>query len=43
MSFGWIDFSEEDKRKALNAINSMNEPVSIDELGYGRIRDFFAE
>ena len=43
MAFGWIDFSEEDKRKALNAINSMNEPGSIDELGYGRIRDFFAD
>ena len=43
MAFGWIDFSEEDKRKALNAIHAITESGTVDELGFGRIRDFFSD
>lgn len=43
MAFGWIDFSEEDKRRALNAIHAITEKGTVDELGFGRIRDFFSE
>ncbi len=42
MQLGWIDFSKEDKSNALNIINSLNEPGVLDELGFGILRNAFA-
>ena len=42
MQIGWIDFSKQDKSKALNVIQSLNEPGVLDELGFGIIRNAFA-
>ena len=42
MQLGWIDFSKEDKSNAMNIIHSLNEPGVLDELGFGVIRNAFA-
>lgn len=42
MQLGWIDFSKEDKSNAMNIIHSLNEPGVLDELGFGAIRNAFA-
>ena len=42
MELGWIDFSQEDKRKALNILAMLRESGAVDELGLGVIRDAFA-
>lgn len=42
MNFGWIDFSKEDKNNAINIINSMKDKGVLDELGFGSIRQAFA-
>lgn len=42
MQLGWIDFSKEDRQKALDAINLLSEQGAVDELGIGIIRDAFA-
>lgn len=42
MQFGWIDFSKEDKKNAINIINLMKEKGVLDELGLGAIRQAFA-
>ena len=42
MQIGWIDFSKQDKSNALNVIQSLNEPGVLDELGFGIIRNAFA-
>ncbi len=39
---GWIDFSEDDLRKAREYLNSL-ESGTIDELGFGIMRDGFSE
>ena len=39
---GWIDFSEKDRKKALDVIHLLQEPGAVDELGFGRVRDAFA-
>lgn len=41
--FGWLDYSEEEKRKMLDAINLWKEKETRDELGLGVIRDTFAD
>jgi len=43
LKLGWIDFSKEDRNKALNVINLLSEPGSIDELGVGVIRDSYSD
>ncbi|WP_295683995.1 DUF6361 family protein [uncultured Fibrobacter sp.] len=43
MQIGWIDFSNNDRKKSLNVIRLLEEPGAIDELGIGRIRDAFAD
>ena len=42
MQLGWIDFSKEDRQKALDVINLLSEQGAVDELGIGIIRDAFA-
>ena len=42
MQLGWIDFSKEDRQKALDVINFLSEQRAVDELGIGIIRDAFA-
>jgi len=37
MQLGWIDFSKEDRQKALDVINILSEQGSVDELGVGTI------
>jgi len=42
MQLGWIDFSKEDKSNALNVINSLRDKGVLDELGFGVLRQAFA-
>ena len=42
MQLGWIDFSKEDRQKALDVINLLSEQGAVDELGIGIVRDAFA-
>lgn len=42
MQLGWIDFSQEDRKKVLDVINLLQEPGAVDEIGIGLIRDAFA-
>lgn len=42
MQLGWIDFSKEDKSNALNIINSLKDKGVLDELGFGILRQAFA-
>ena len=43
MSLGWIDFSNDERNKVLNVIHLLDEPVAVDELGIGAVRDAFAD
>jgi hypothetical protein len=42
-TFAWLDFSEKDRRRALDAISLLNGPDTRDELGVGTIRDALAD
>ncbi|MFT3714071.1 MAG: DUF6361 family protein [Archangium sp.] len=42
-SFSWIDNSEADRRRVLEALQSLQEQGTVDELGLGTIRDGFAD
>lgn len=42
MQIGWIDFTREDRKKALTILQTLQEEGAIDELGIGVIRDAFA-
>ncbi len=42
MELGWIDFSKEDRKKALDVINLLTESGAVDELGIGIVRDAFS-
>lgn len=42
MEIGWIDFSHEDRKKALAILQTLQEEGAVDELGIGVIRDAFA-
>ena len=33
----WIDFSKEDRQKALDVINLLSEQETVDELGIGTV------
>ena len=39
---GWIDFSEKDRKKAIDVIHLLQEQGAVDELGIGIVRDAFA-
>jgi hypothetical protein len=42
-SFGWLDYSEHDRQKALDVIDLFREQDTRDELGLATIRDGFAD
>ncbi len=42
MHLGWIDFSDKDRRKALDIIHLLEGQGAVDELGIGTLRDAFA-
>lgn len=42
MQLGWIDFSNDDKKNALNMLAMLRESGAVDELGLGIVRDAFA-
>jgi hypothetical protein len=42
-SLSWMDFSEEERRQALDLIDQLNESDTRDELGIGTIRDALAD
>ncbi len=42
MKIGWIDFSKEDRNKALNVMALLREKRAVDEIGIGIVRDAFA-
>lgn len=39
---GWVDFTEEDQKRAQDYLRSLSEGT-LDELGFGIIRDAFAD
>ncbi len=41
--FSWLDYSEQDRQKMLDAIELFGERTTRDELGIGVVRDTFAE
>ena len=41
--FGWVDFSDEERRRASEVMNLVRYPGTIDELGFGVLRDAFAD
>ena len=43
MKIGWIDFAREDRAKAMDALHRLQDPMAVDELGIGIIRDAFAD
>ncbi len=43
MQIGWIDFSDTDRKKALNVIALLNDEGAVDEIGIGIVRDAFAD
>ena len=42
MKFGWVDFSKEDKTNAISIIQTLENPGVLDELGFGVLRNAFA-
>jgi hypothetical protein len=42
-TFTWLDYSEHERRKMLDAIESFGEKTTRDELGLGSVRDAFAD
>ncbi len=43
MILGWVDFSHEARKQALDALSTLTEKGAVDELGIGVIRDAFAD
>lgn len=41
--FGWVDFAEEDRQRMLDVVQLFKERDTRDELGFGTIRDAFAD
>ena len=42
MQLGWVNFSKKDKRNAISIIHALNDKGVLDELGFGVLRDAFA-
>ena len=42
MRLGWVDYSKDDKKKALDLLDSIYESGTLDELGLAPIRDGFS-
>lgn len=43
MKLGWVDFSPEDRKRAIEALDSLRERGAVDELGIGAVRDAFSD
>lgn len=43
MKLGWIDFSEKDRKRALEVIQNLTERGAVDEIGIGVVRDAFSD
>src|SRR4051795_2981625 len=41
-SLTWLDFSDAERKRALQAVELLSRPETRDELGLGAIRDAFA-
>ena len=41
--FSWLDYSQQDRQKMLDAVELFGEQTTRDELGIGVVRDTFAE
>ena len=39
----WLDYSERDRRRALDVVDLLREPSTVDELGLEAVRDVFAD
>jgi hypothetical protein len=42
-TLAWLDYSERDRRRALDVVDLLREPSTVDELGLGAVRDAFAD
>ena len=42
-SFTWLDYSEQERRKMLDAIRLFKDQNTVDEIGIGTVRDRFAD
>ena len=42
-SIGWIDFSSTDRKRVHEVLALMKEPGTLDELGFGQLRDAYAD
>jgi hypothetical protein len=42
-AFAWLDFSDQDRKRALDALDMFRDEETRDELGLGVIRDAFAD
>lgn len=43
MRLGWVDFSREARKRAFEALAALSESGAVDELGFGTLRDAFAD
>src|SRR5688500_7583593 len=43
MTIAWLDHSDDDRRRVLDAIDALRDSTTVDELGLGSIRDGFAD
>ncbi len=43
MNIGWVDFSKDERDKALDILRLLQDPGAVDELGIGIVRDAFAD
>jgi hypothetical protein len=39
----WLDYSDRDRRRALDVVDLLRESSTVDELGLGLVRDAFAD
>lgn len=39
----WLDYSERDRKRALDVVGLLREPATVDELGLGTVRDALAD
>lgn len=42
-SFAWLDYSEDERRRMLDAVDLFSEKGTRDEMGIGAVRDAFAD
>ena len=42
-TLSWLDYSERDRRKALDVVDLFREQATRDELGIGTVRDALAD